>query len=191
MSRVVIVYHSGFGPTHGLAEAVRVGIESHPGGQACLVAVEAVEEHWDDLHRADAIIFGAPTCMGSLSAPFRGFMDATAAFYLAQPWRDKLAAGFTHADSLSGDTLNSLLQLAVFASQHAMVWVGLGLLPGPDVGASGAALNRLGCSLGAMAQSSLEQAPGSASALADLRTAACLGQRVAQFAARLAASKAS
>lgn len=183
MSRVAIVYHSAYGRTRSLAEAVLAGVESQPGSHGCLIAVEQVQAHWDDLHRADAIIFGASTCMGSLSAPFRGFMDATAAFYLAQPWRDKLAAGFTHADSLSGDTLNSLLQLAVFASQHGMIWVGLGLLPG--TGGEGSALNRLGCSLGAMAQSLPEQSPQAEPALADRRTAACLGQRVAQIAARL------
>lgn len=183
MSRVAIVYHSAYGRTRSLAEAVLAGVESQPGSHGCLIAVEQVQEHWDELHRADAIIFGAPTCMGSLSATFRGFMDATAAFYLAQPWRDKLAAGFTHADSLSGDTLNSLLQLAVFASQHGMIWVGLGLLPG--TGGEGSSLNRLGCSLGAIAQSLPEHSLQAALALADRRTAACLGQSVAQIAVRL------
>jgi len=123
MSNVVVVYHSGYGHTRVMAQAVAQGVERHLGSTCQLIPVEEVEDHWDRLHRADAIIFGAPTYMGSASAPFKAFMEATAAFYLAQPWRDKLAAGFTNSGSLCGDKLNTLLQLAVFAAQHSMIWV--------------------------------------------------------------------
>jgi NAD(P)H dehydrogenase (quinone) len=178
MSRVVIVYHSGFGVLQGLAEAVQAGVCRQPGSQASLLPVEQVEDRWDELHAADGIIFGAPSCMGSLSAPFKAFMDATAAFYLAQPWRDKPAAGFSHADLLCADPGQALAQLALFAAQHGMLWVSLGLLRGgPD--ADGTPLNRLGSSLGAQAQSSLDRAAESALIRADRRTAAYLGERFA------------
>ena len=151
----------------------------------CLV--EEVDDHWERLHRADAIIFGAPTYMGSASAAFKGFMDSTASFYLAQPWRDKLAAGFTNSGCLCGDKLNTLLQMAVFAAQHSMIWVGLDLLPArSSIGVFDRQLNRLGSSLGAMAQSNVEQSPEFAPPLEDRRTAAHLGERVARLAERLA-----
>mgnify|MGYP006174571093 CR=1 FL=1 len=186
MSSVVVVYHSGYGHTRVIAEAVAQGVERHPGSSCLLISVEDVDQHWDRLHNADAIIFGAPTYMGSASAHFKAFMESTAMFYLAQPWRDKLAAGFTNSGCLCGDKLNTLLQMAVFAAQHSMIWVGLDLLPARSAaGCFDGQLNRLGSSLGAMAQSSVEQPPEHAPPLEDRRTAAHLGERVAQVAQRL------
>ncbi|NUU39306.1 flavodoxin family protein [Pseudomonas sp. C2B4] len=186
MSNVVVVFHSGYGHTRVLAEAVARGVERHPGSTCSLVPVEDVDEHWDQLHRADAIIFGAPTYMGSASAAFKGFMEATASFYLARPWRDKLAAGFTNSGCLCGDKLNTLLQMAVFAAQHSMIWVGLDLLPARSAtGVFDGQLNRLGSSLGAMAQSNVEQSPELAPPPEDRCTAAHLGERVARLAGRM------
>lgn len=186
MSDVVVVYHSGYGHTRVMAEAVALGVERHLGSTCRLIAVEDVETQWEYLHRADAIIFGAPTYMGSVSAAFKGFMEATAAFYLAQPWRDKLAAGFTNSGCLCGDKLNTLLQMAVFAAQHSMIWVGLDVLPARSgTGLFDGQLNRLGSSLGAMAQSNVEQSPDDAPPPEDRCTAALLGERVARLAERL------
>ena len=42
-----------------------------------LVTAEEAPGRWGTLDGADAIIMGAPTYMGSLSAPFKAFMDAT------------------------------------------------------------------------------------------------------------------
>src|SRR5439155_14127707 len=106
------------------------------------------------LAAADAIVFGCPTYMGSASAQFKQFMDATAAVWALQGWRDKLAAGFTHSAAPSGDKLGTLTQLAVFAAQHGMVWISLGLPPTYiEVGTADGDTNRLGSHLGAMAQS--------------------------------------
>ncbi|MGE7960245.1 flavodoxin family protein [Pseudomonas sp. NPDC089530] len=189
MSKVVVVYHSGYGHTRVMAEAVAQGVERHRGSNCRLVPVEEVAQHWERLHQADAIIFGAPTYMGSASAPFKDFMEATAAFYLARPWRDKLAAGFTNSGFLCGDKLNTLLQMAVFAAQHSMLWVGLDLLPArAGAGSFDGQLNRLGASLGAMAQSNVEQSPEQVPPLEDRRTAAHLGERVARLAERMGAA---
>ena len=186
MSNVVVVYHSGYGHTRVLAEAVALGVERHLGSTSLLVPVEDVDQHWDRLHSADAIIFGAPTYMGSASASFKSFMESTAAFYLAQPWRDKLAAGFTNSGCLCGDKLNTLLQLAVFAAQHSMIWVGLDVLPArSSTGLFDGQLNRLGSSLGVMAQSNVEQSPELAPPPEDRCTAEHLGERVARLAERM------
>ncbi|MCF4997435.1 NADPH-dependent FMN reductase [Pseudomonas syringae] len=185
MSNVVVIYHSGYGHTRVMAEAVARGVERHSGSTCRLIAVEDVDTHWEILHSADAIIFGAPTYMGSASASFKQFMDATAAFYLSRPWRDKLAAGFTNSGSLCGDKLNTLVQMAVFAAQHSMIWVGLDLLPARSAaGLFDGQLNRLGSSLGAMSQSNVEQSPEHAPPLEDRHTAAHLGERVARLADR-------
>ena len=186
MSNVVVVYHSGYGHTRVIAEAVAQGVERHQGSTCLLISVEDVDQQWERLHAADAIIFGAPTYMGSASARLKAFMESTATFYLAQPWHDKIAAGFTNSGCLCGDKLNTLLQMAVFAAQHSMIWVGLDVLPARSgSGQFDGQLNRLGSSLGAMAQSNVEQSPEDAPPAEDRCTAALLGERVARLAQRM------
>ena len=81
---------------------------------------------------------------------------------------------------MSGDKLNSLVDLAVFAAQHGMIWVGLDIYPGwAESTASIEDLNRLGSWLGAMAQSDADLSAEKAPPATDLRTAAALGARVA------------
>jgi multimeric flavodoxin WrbA len=183
MVKIAVVYHSGYGHTARQAQAVADGASGIAGVRAQLVSVEHVEQHWRDLDDADAIIFGAPTYMGSVSAPFKTFMDQSSKTWAGQKWKDKIAAGFTNSASQSGDKLNTLIQLAVFAAQHGMHWVNLGLMPGNNSSqGSPEDLNRLGSYLGAMAQSNSDAAPEIAPTASDLRTAAHLGRRVAQVA---------
>src|SRR4029079_18469830 len=82
----------------------------------------------------------------------------------------------------SGDKLGTLVQLAVFAAQHGMIWVGLGLPPTyAAMDASADETNRLGSHLGAMGQS---RPGGGALPAGDVETAELLGRRVAEAAAR-------
>lgn len=182
---VVVLYHSGYGHTAALAQSVLGGASRVPGVRARLIPVEQFAQHWDELDAADAIIFGAPTLMGSVSAAMKSFMEATVERYLAQRWNGKLAAGFTNSASLAGDKLNTLVDLVMFAAQMGMHWLSLGLLSGMDATHSKPdALNRLGSWLGATAQSNVDQGPDLAPPENDRRTAEHLGQRVAEAALR-------
>lgn len=186
MTQIAIVYHSGYGHTATLAEAVREGALRVPGSQVALVKVEEAEQHWETLNAADALIFGAPTYMGSAAAPFTAFMDASSKIWIKQLWKDKVAAGFTNSSSQSGDKLNTLVQMFLFAMQHGMIWIGLGHLPGNNSSAGSVAdINRLGSFAGSMAQSNNDQGPDVAPPESDRQTAALLGERVAKFASRL------
>jgi multimeric flavodoxin WrbA len=187
MKKIAIVFHSGYGHTLRQAEAVAAGARRAGTADVRLQPVDRLDDpDWAALAAADAIIFGAPTYMGSVSAPFKAFMDASSKVWFAQGWKDKLAAGFTCSASQSGDKLNSLIQLSVFAAQHGMLWVGLGLMPGNNSSKGAPSdLNRLGSYLGAMAQANADQ--GSDAMLdSDLETAALLGQRVAETVQRMA-----
>ncbi len=188
MSKIAIVYHSGYGHTARQAQAVQEGALSVSGTEATLYSVtELSDEHWTALSAADAIIFGAPTYMGSVSAPFKTFMDASSKVWGNQGWKDKLAAGFTVSASQSGDKLNTLIQLMIYANQHSMIWVGLGMMPGNNNSAGSVQdLNRLGSFSGAMAQANADQG-ADAMLDSDLRTAAQLGVRVAQLADKMKA----
>ncbi|QCI66534.1 flavodoxin family protein [Phreatobacter stygius] len=185
MARVAVVFHSGYGHTKVQAEAVHRGAAAVAGTDAALIDVVDYERNWDLLDRADAVIFGAPTYMAGASAPFKAFLDATASRWAEQRWKDKLAAGFTNSAGHSGDKLSTLQQFNLFAMQHGMIWVGLGLLPGHHTSTGTAEdLNRLAGFLGAMAQSNADQAADVAPPPADRRTAEHLGRRVAEAAAR-------
>jgi multimeric flavodoxin WrbA len=145
--------------------------------------VEEAQTRWDDLARAEAIIFGAPTYTGGASAAFKAFEEASSHLVMMKGfgWKDKIAAGFTNSGSRSGDKLATLIQLALFAAQHGMHWINLGLPPANHSSkGSEQELNRLGFFLGAGAQSNVDHGPDLAPPQADLATARHLGQRVAQ-----------
>lgn len=181
--RVAIVYHSNYGHTARQALAVKEGVEQMEGAEALFLSVEEAPERWDDLGTADAIIFGAPTYMGSASAAFKAFQDATSTAVLAKgfAWRNKIAAGFTNSGGRSGDKLSTLIQLVIFAAQHGMHWINLDLPPGNNCSTgSDSDLNRLCFWLGAAAQSDVDGGPDTAPPESDLATARHLGRRVAE-----------
>lgn len=184
MTKIAIVYHSGFGHTQALAEAVARGVQSIGNAKVFLVPVADVEAHAADLDAADAIVFGSPTYMGGVSADFAKFKDWTAKRWMDGAWRNKLAAGFTTSASWNGDKHNTLYQLLTLALQHGMVWVGLGLPPGYNHSKGSADdLNRLGASVGAMAQANADQGIEGIAA-SDFRTMEALGRRLAEAAVR-------
>ncbi|WP_030271754.1 flavodoxin family protein [Streptomyces sp. NRRL B-24484] len=185
---VAIAYHSGYGHTARQAEFVRQGAEEVAGTTVHLIAVDQItDEQWAQLDAADAIIFGSPTYLGDVSAAFRTFVEKTSGRWMQQQWKDKLAAGFVNSGAKSGDKLHALQSLSVFAAQHSMMWVSLGLLPGWNKStASEFDLNRLGVWLGAAAQSNGDQG-ADAMHKSDLATAEHLGRRVAEQAQRFSA----
>lgn len=183
MGSIGVVYDSGFGHTAAQARAVGEGAASVPGIDVCLYFAEEVAADPRQLDHCDALIFGTPTYMGSGSAVFKTFMEASSKIWLDQGWKGKLAAGFTNSSGHSGDKLNTLTQLWLFAMQHGMAWIGLGLLDGNGRSTgSDAELNRLGAYAGAMAQSNSDQGLEGMQD-SDLRTAAALGERVARHVA--------
>lgn len=183
MAKVAVVYHSGFGHTKVLAEAVAKGAASVAGTKVDLVPVEEAEATSATLDSADAIIFGSPTYMGTVSGPFKVWADSTAKVWFGQGWKDKIASGFTNSNSPSGDKFNTLQTLATLAMQHSMIWVSLGLLP--QTQKDGLVLNRLGSFAGAMS-TAVNEAPGPANpSVDDQATGEHLGRRVAEFAKKL------
>ena len=186
MTQVAVVYHSGYGHTAEQAKAVAAGAAKVAGVQVSLLTSDEAQQQWELLKSADAIIFGSPTYMGSASAQFKAFMDASSKAWYTRDWKDKVAAGFTTSASQSGDKLSTLVQLAVFAAQHGMIWVGQDLLPGNNSSTGSVNdLNRLGGFLGALAQANSDQGPDVAPLKSDLLTAEHLGERVATITKQL------
>jgi NAD(P)H dehydrogenase (quinone) len=184
MTRIVVAFHSGYGHTRRVAEALQSGAASVPGAQASLLDVsEAGDTQWAELAAADAIVFGAPTYMGGPSAAFKTFADASAKVWFSQGWKDKVAGGFTCSLNMSGDKYSTLMYFVTLAMQHGMVWVGTGMMP-PRQPGHPEEMNRLGSSIGAMAQADNvppEQSPPKG----DLDTARAYGQRIAEHTRRI------
>jgi NAD(P)H dehydrogenase (quinone) len=170
---IAIVYWTGSGHTARLAEHVAAGA----GDGACLVDVsQMTDADWQRLDRSAAIVFGTLTFMGVVSGGFKAFMDESSDRWGGQAWADKIAAGFTVATFPSGDKMVSLTQLAVFAAQHGMVWVGQNQIGAP-VNPEQPGINEAGFWLGLAATSSRNKTllieP------ADAETARLFGARIA------------
>lgn len=187
-----IVYHSGYGHTEILAKAVERGAAKV--GKTALIKISAdgkIEDaEWETLKSADAILFGAPTYMGSASGPFKMFADASSRQWFNGEWKDKIAGGFTNSHSLSGDKLSTLQQMAILAAQHGMLWISTGLMPAQQKDIPHQRdendLNRLGSALGVMAQAE-NAGPDLTPPQGDLKTGEHYGERVAAFAKKLKA----
>ncbi|MFD5514285.1 flavodoxin family protein [Streptomyces sp. NPDC127051] len=188
---VTVAYHSGYGHTAVLAEAVQRGAKEE-GAAVSLIAVnEITDAQWAQLDASDAIVFGSPTYMGTASAAFHTFAESTSKRWHAQVWEGKLAAGFTNSGSKSGDKLHTLQFFTILAAQHGMQWVSLGLHPGwHSSQGSEDELNHLGFYLGAGAQSNSDQGP-EAVRPSDIATAEHLGRRIARQAAVQLAGRAT
>ena len=157
MQNIAVVYYSGYGHTKLVAEKVAQG------AHADLISIDnegnITEQEWEKLDAADAIIFGAPTYMGSAPWQFKKFADASSKAWFTRKWQDKVFGGFTNSASLNGDKQVTLIYLQTLASQHGGS-VGLLVQSPADAGA--------------------DQIP-----TGDLDTAVKYGERVATITARL------
>lgn len=189
MGKIVsVVYHSGYGHTAKVAEAVVAGAKA-AGATANLIKADGISDaDWATLDGSDAIIFGAPTYMGGVSAQFKTFADATSKRWFTLAWKDKIAAGFTNSGSYSGDKLSSLQYLATLAAQHGMIWVGQAE-PAPVLSEAQIPthddINRIGSWLGLMTQANSKAPADIAPPAGDLETAKRFGKRVADITAKM------
>ena len=183
-SNIVIVYHSGYGHTSKVAEAVAAG----SGGK--LLAIDAdgnlPEGGWEVLDSAKAIIFGSPTYMGNVSWQFKKFADQSAKVWFSQGWKDKLGAAFTNSASVAGDKQTTLYTMFTLAQQHGMLWAGTGMMPSNAKAAKRDDINYLssfaGLATASPSDASVDEVPQG-----DLATAKLFGERIAAAAQRLAA----
>lgn len=184
MSKVAVVFHSGYGHTLRMAQAVAEGAGAE------LVAIDAegnlTDAGWETLNAADAIIMGSPTYMGSVSWQFKKFADASSKPWFSQAWKDKIFAGFTNSASMNGDKHSTLHYLFTLAMQQGGIWVGTAQMPSNTKAAQRNDINFVGSFAGAMAQSPSDSSPAEMPQ-GDLDTAKLFGQRVAEVTAKFSA----
>jgi len=184
MSNIVIVFHSGYGHTAKIAEAVA----ATSGAQ--LLAIDAEgnlpEGGWEALNAAKMIVFGSPTYMGSVSWQFKKFADASSKPWFGQAWKDKLFAGFTNSASMNGDKHSTLHYFMTLAMQQSGLWVGTGMMPSNSKAATRNDLNYVASSAGLMT-STPSDASTDEMVAGDIATAKAFGERLAATVAKFAA----
>jgi multimeric flavodoxin WrbA len=184
--KIVIIYHSGYGHTKIVAQHIQKGA-SRELEQVFLLSTLEAQDNFELLHQADTLVFGSPTYMGTISADFKKFMEATGKFWYAQKWKDKFAAGFTNSSTVNGDKLNTLQQLSLFASQHSMLWISTGILPKFENDKQLEEPNGLASYLGLMTLS--DNSTTEVNLPKGLETAELFGQRIAQLTKKFKQSK--
>ena len=181
MAKVAVVFHSGYGHTQRMAQAVAQGAGAE------LLAIDAEgnlpEAAWATLAEADAIVFGSPTYMGTVSWQFKKFADASSKAWYTQAWKDKIFGGFTNSANMNGDKHSTLHYFITLAMQHGGLWAGTGLNYHNPKASQRSDVNYLASYAGPMAQT-----PGDASAeemnTGDLETARLFGVRIAALAGK-------
>ncbi|PID58438.1 MAG: flavodoxin [Gammaproteobacteria bacterium] len=178
-----IVYFSNTGYTAQLAQAISQGaqqatttniVEYQIGADDMVGGRFSNNQLFEQLSDCDAIAFGSPTYMGSVSAPMKAFMDSSSPVWERQLWADKLAIGFTSGAGLNGEQTCTLQTLFAFACQHGMLWLSV-----DKHNLCEDKLNRMGCQIG-IAACTIDGMHAN-----DLKTAAYLGKRLAIFAQKL------
>jgi NAD(P)H dehydrogenase (quinone) len=122
---VSVVYHSGYGHTQKQAEAIAAGAGEDTSTKVNLISVDDLKDpesaSWTMLDESDALVFGSPTYMGSVSADLKAFMELSSGRWQEMKWVGKLAAGFTNSGSQNGDKQNSLIQILTCCSTRNVV----------------------------------------------------------------------
>ena len=188
MPIVQVVYFSANGHTHLMAEAFAEGVRN-AGGTPDLYRVQGtdiVEGRWKDpggivekLRSADAIVLGSPTYMGTVAAQLKAVIDGLGGEWFKLSFKDKIAGGFTHSSSPSGDKVSTLQYMALHATQHMMHWVGNGTMPARYTGEDHER-NFLGGFVGVMAQQNPEEGKDADASIAEGVRGDCIayGERI-------------
>ena len=179
MPDIAVVFHSGYGHTQRVAQAVA------DGAGAELIAIDAdgnlPEGAWESLAAADAIVFGSPTYMGGASWQFKKFADASSKVWYTQGWKDKLFAGFTNSATMNGDKGAAMTYLWTLAMQHSGLWVSMGIMPTNNKAATRDSMNYVGGYAGLLTQAPSDASPAEMHK-GDFDTARAFGERIAAVA---------
>src|SRR5215203_644213 len=101
---VAVAFQSTSGHVRKLAHRVAAAAAACPDVTVELHDIEVIDQQlWDAMAPADAIVFGCPTYMGGPSSVFKAFAEASLPIWASRGWSDKVAAGFSHSQAMSGD----------------------------------------------------------------------------------------
>lgn len=143
MPKILVLYHSTYGHTEKMAEAVATGAREVEGAQVDIKRVaetvpEAVANKAgykldqkaplatvDELAGYDAIIIGAGTRYGVAASQMRAFIDQTGPLWAKGALVGKVGGAFTSTATQHGGQESTILSMHTTLLHHGMVIVGL------------------------------------------------------------------
>jgi len=95
--RILIVYHSDYGSTEKMAQAIAAGASaSQPD---CHISIKQVgDTALNDLQQADVILFGTPVHMGSMAWQMKKLIDETSKLWMENLLEGKVGGVFVHSE---------------------------------------------------------------------------------------------
>jgi NAD(P)H dehydrogenase (quinone) len=90
---VAVVYHDTHGHTKRRADSVMRGVQEAGDVTSTIYTTKVAASRLDELDGADALIFGCPTYMGSMSAGMDSFLEVVAKKWLALAWKKQNCGG--------------------------------------------------------------------------------------------------
>lgn len=143
MTKVLVLYYTGYGHTEIMAQAVADGVKSVSGVTCDVKRVpELVPEDVarssgmktehdapiatpEELVDYDAIIFGTPTRFGNMAAQMRNFLDQTGGLWFQRKLVGKVGSVFVSTASQHGGQETTITSFHTTLLHHGMVIVGL------------------------------------------------------------------
>jgi len=124
--RILIVYHSDYGSTEKMAQAIAAGVSVNQ--PDCHISIkQAADTGLDDVQQADVIFFGAPVHMGSMAWPMKKLVDETSKLWMENSLEGKVGGVFATGGGLGsagGGIEQTLISLHSNFLEHGMVVVG-------------------------------------------------------------------
>ena len=143
MTKVLVLYYSGYGHTETMAEAEAEGARSVPGTEVTIKRVpELVPEKVandagmkteqappiaepGELADYDAVIFGTPTRFGNMAAQMRNFLDQTGGLWMKGALAGKVGSVFISTATQHGGQETTITSFHTTLLHHGMVVVGV------------------------------------------------------------------
>jgi len=124
--KVLIAYHSDYGNTKKMAEAITAGIRvSQPDVSVELRLAEATS--LDDLLDADVIVFGTPVHMGSMAWQMKQLIDRAAKLWMEGALEGKVGGVFATGGGFGGaggGVEQTMIALHSNFLEHGMIVIG-------------------------------------------------------------------
>ena len=143
MTKVLVLYYSGYGHVETMAHAVAEGVRSVDGAEVAVKRVpelvpenvaresgikldqEAPVAEPAELADYDAIIFGTPTRFGNMAAQMRNFLDQTGDLWMKGALIGKVGSVFASTATQHGGQETTIVSFHTTLLHQGMVIVGL------------------------------------------------------------------
>ncbi len=143
MTKVLVLYYSGYGHVETMAEAIAEGVGEVDGAEVTVKRVpELVPEEIarksgmkldqrapiaepSELADYDAIVFGTPTRFGNMASQMRNFLDQTGGLWMQGALIGKVGSVFASTSTQHGGQETTITSFHTTLLHHGMVIVGV------------------------------------------------------------------